>query len=197
MRSSAYFSYSDHELLARLKLGDEAAFAEIYARYSESMMAKAVSMFRSSVQAADVVQEIFLSLWRRRASLDIMSLENYLLQSTRFMILHTLTEDKARQDLSNRLIQASSDVLMSDPLLLKELEYLVTEILEGLPEDQRTIFRMHRQGDMTYPQIAGELGISVKTVEKKISQTLRSLRQGIGDYTYLGICCFILMRSLP
>jgi RNA polymerase sigma-70 factor (ECF subfamily) len=68
----------------------------------------------------------------------------------------------------------------TDPSKIKEYKelkaFLETKVSE-LPPDIGQVFRMHRDGGLTYPKIAEELEISVKTVEKKISIALRLLRK--------------------
>jgi RNA polymerase sigma factor (sigma-70 family) len=72
-------------------------------------------------------------------------------------------------------------MIIENPLLYKELEHLIRDLLDGLPEDARTAFLLNRDEKLTYAEIAGKMGVSVKTVEKKMSQTLRHLRQGLRE----------------
>ncbi len=129
--------------------------------------------------AQDVVQEVFISLWNRRAEVHIEKLPAYLHQAVRFQELkavHRLQSDTAFYD---RLASIAQDLIHHEPLLYNEMEQTVRNLLSRLPEDQRSILRMSREEGLTYRQIAEKMGISIKTVEKKISLSLRAIRKGM------------------
>lgn len=195
MRNSDYIALSDHELLNRMRGDDGPAFTEIYGRYSESLFARAKAILHNSEFTADIVQEAFLSLWQRRKEARIEHLGNYLHQSVRFLVFQSIREGKARAEFFDRLSQVSQELLFTDPLLFKELQSLIPEIMRGLPEDQQRIFRMHREQQMTYQQIADELKISVKTVEKKMSLTLKSFRIQTNDFLFVMVMMYLVCEA--
>ena len=192
MRNSDYISFSDHELLNRMRLDDSQAFTEIYARYSESLFARAKTILQRSGNTADIVQQAFLSLWQRRKVAQIEHLGNYLHQSVRFLVFQAIKDGKAQQKFFDRVSQASHELLFTDPLLFKELQSLIPEIMHGLPADQQRIFRMHREQQMTYQQIAEELNISIKTVEKKMSLALKSFRIKTNDLMFAMVLLYMV-----
>ncbi|HEY1199683.1 MAG TPA: sigma factor-like helix-turn-helix DNA-binding protein, partial [Niastella sp.] len=55
------------------------------------------------------------------------------------------------------------------------------QLIQSLPPDEQEIFLLHRDGGLTYKQIAEQKNISVKTVEKKMSHALKEIRFGIDD----------------
>ena len=67
---TAYFGYTDLELINLLKSGDQNAFTEIYNRYFRVLYLHAVRRLRDEDEARDVVQELFASLWLRRDTLQ-------------------------------------------------------------------------------------------------------------------------------
>ena len=69
-----YFGDSlETELLDRLSSGEEQAFRALYDMYWEELYVSARKVLRSELDAADIVQEVFLSLWRRRTELNMNS----------------------------------------------------------------------------------------------------------------------------
>lgn len=173
--------FKDSDLVLLLNQNDETAFTEIYNRYWTLVYATANKILRNETVAEDIVQEVFLSIWKRSGKLQIQSLKPYLLQATRFQVFKAIRAGKADGDFYTRLTHISNEIRSDNPLLYKEVQRMVKQEIASLPEDQRTIFLMSRQQDLTYSKIAEMLGISVKTVEKKISQSLRTLRLRLRD----------------
>ena len=68
------------------------------------------------------------------------------------------------------------------------------DTIRSLPDDQLAIFNMHREGGMTYNQIAIEKNISIKTVEKKMSQALRHLRSGLDKILFIFLNISVLLN---
>lgn len=173
------FNHNDEQLLSLLQQNDEAAFTEIYNRYWKILYSSAHNILQVKDTAQDAVQEVFISLWKRRAVVKIESLKAYLFQSVRFQVLKAIRSEKADAGFYKRLTIVSKDILTDDPLLFKELDQILAKVIQSLPEDQQAIFAMSRDKQMTYKEIAAEKNISVKTVEKKMSQTLRHIRGGL------------------
>lgn len=177
----AYDLYQDRELVRLMQHDDAAAFTELYNRHWKSLYYTALSILRQEEVCRDIVQEVFVSVWQRRADVDIEFPKTYLQQATRFQVFKAIHADKASREFYGRLAEVSADIILENPLLYKELEHLVKDILDSLPEDARRAFLMSREEKLTYSEIAVRMDISVKTVEKKMSQTLRVLRKRLGD----------------
>jgi RNA polymerase sigma-70 factor (ECF subfamily) len=164
-----------------LSQNDELAFAEIYNRYWKLLYSSAHNILQVKASAQDAVQEVFISLWKRRADLQVDALQPYLHQAVRFQVFKAIRAEKTDQQFFNRLALISRDILFEDPMLFKELETLYQQLINALPPDEQEIFRLHRDSGLTYKQIAEQKNISVKTVEKKMSRSLRELRFGLDD----------------
>ncbi|HXB43081.1 MAG TPA: sigma-70 family RNA polymerase sigma factor [Puia sp.] len=160
---------------------DIAAFTELYNRRWKSLYYTAKSILRNDESCRDIVQEDFTSIWQRRADILIEFPKIYLQQATRFQVIKAIHADKASHEFYDRLGTVSADLVLENPLVYKELEHLVRDLLERLPEDARSAFLLNRDEKLTYHEIAERMDISVKTVEKKMSQILRALRKGLSD----------------
>lgn len=68
---SCYTQYTDTELLGLLRNDDNSAFDAIYQRYWEKLFAVANNRLQNRMEGEEVVQDVFFSIWRRRAELDI------------------------------------------------------------------------------------------------------------------------------
>jgi RNA polymerase sigma-70 factor (family 1) len=177
----AYTICPDKELAQLLQQDDAGAFTELYNRHWKSLYYTAMSILQNSEASRDIVQDVFMSLWQRRGEVSIAYPKTYLQQATRFQVFRAIHADKASKEFYQRLASVSADMIMDNPLVYKELEHLVRDLLEALPEDARTAFLLNRDEKLTYSEIAQKMDISVKTVEKKMSQTLRHLRKGLRE----------------
>jgi RNA polymerase sigma-19 factor, ECF subfamily len=188
-------TYSDDQLVSLLQQSNEAAFTEIYNRYWKSLYTSAHNILQLNHTAQDAVQEVFISLWNRRDAVKIDSLKPYLFQSVRFQIFKAIRAEKTDNNFFKRLSMVSEHIYNEDPILSKELSRFYKQVLLSLPEDEREIFRMHRDDGLTYKQIAELKNISVKTVEKKMSHVLKQLRLGL-NHTIKTFIFLELIKSL-
>lgn len=176
-----YPTHTDDQLLKQLHQSDEHAFAEIYNRYWKPLYTSAHNVLQAKETAQDAVQEVFISLWKRREAVQVEVLQSYLYQAVRFQVFKAIRAAKTDQDFFNRLAGISKDILIEDPVLFKELETIYQQLIQSLPADEQEIFLLHRDGGLTYKQIAEQKNISIKTVEKKMSHALKEIRFGMDD----------------
>ena len=188
-----YPAHTDTELLRMLSQHDELAFAGIYNRYWKLLYLSAHNILQVKAAAQDAVQEVFISLWKRRADIQVDALQPYLHQAVRFQVFKAIRAEKTDQQFFNRLALITRDILFEDPVLFKELDTLYQQLVKALPPDEQEIFRLHRDSGLTYKQIAEQKNISVKTVEKKMSRSLKELRFGLDD-ALLVITTIYLMK---
>jgi RNA polymerase sigma-70 factor (family 1) len=174
-----YTGLDDTQLLKLLQEEDEEAFAEIYNRYWKLLYTTANNIIRNESAAQDAVQEVFIALWQKGKETDIQFLKAYLQQAVRFQVLKAIRSQKADEQFYNRLSSITSDIIYENPLLFKEQEGLLRQILDSLPDDCRLVFKLSREENLTYRQIAAQLEISEKTVEKKMSICLRQIREAL------------------
>jgi len=187
-----YPTHTDDQLLKQLYQSDEGAFAEIYNRYWKPLYTSAHNVLQVKEAAQDAVQEVFISLWNRREAVQVDILQAYLHQAVRFQVFKAIRAAKTDQDFFNRLAGISKDILIEDPVLFKELETLYQQIIQTLPPDEQEIFLLHRDGGLTYKQIAEQKNISVKTVEKKMSRALKEIRFGMDDALTIMIVAYLV-----
>lgn len=172
-----YSAFDDPQLLQLLFQEDQNAFVEIYNRYWKLLFYTANNIIRDRDIAQDAVQEVFVTLWQRRTEVTIQSLKAYLQQAVRFQVLKAIKAQKTDDQFYSRLANVTADIVYENPLLFKEQQALLQQIMASLPEDCRYIFHLSREEHLTYKQIAGQLNISEKTVEKKMSICLKHFRQ--------------------
>jgi len=133
---------------------------------------------RRGVDVDDLVQEVFLRLARRTETEPVERLEGYV-----FAIANSVLTDTFRRD-GRRIPQGgSSDQLAPTPddrsperiYLAREEIDRVERGLRELPEKTRFVFVLNRYEDLSYSQIARQLGVSVSAVEKHMMRALAHL----------------------
>ncbi len=164
------------EWIVRIRNGDEAAFEQLYRTFVPGLVAFAAGYVDRRAIAEEIVQELFLTIWRKRAELDICTaVPTYLFTATRNLAIDHLRRDRRFTPWDSAIVGHIDDKSAPrETALLEMLE--LQDAIRRLPTRCRLIFTLSRQQDMTYAQIAHSLGISVKTVEVQMSRALQRLR---------------------
>ena len=180
---AAYSTYTDQELVELLKKGDRLAFTEIYNRYSGLLYLYAFKLTTDSDVTKDITQELFLSLWDNRETLDVKtSLPAYLYTAVRYKFLKQVAHQKVKTGYAENFLHtfesgiSSTDAYMEEKDLIKTVERLVSE----LPPKMARAFILSKLEFRTHEEIAKELNISEKTVKNLISQATMQLKPKIG-----------------
>lgn len=184
----------DIQLLQLLKEENEEAFAEIYNRYWKLLYITAHNIIRDEHFAKDAVQEVFIALWQRRMNASIQVLKAYLQQAVRFQVLKSIRAQKTDEQFYSRLAAVTADIVYDNPLHFKEQDALLREIMNRLPEDCRLVFKLSREEHLTYKQIASQLNISEKTVEKKMSICLKHVREALEQNKLLSVILLLALN---
>lgn len=172
----------EDELIQRLSNHDRGAFEQIFKTYYSDLCKFCVKYVRDEQVAEEVVQEVFINIWERRASLTITtSVKSYLFTAIRnrsFNYLKLqLPKEQKKVDLDGvGFIEEDSK---EQQMIMDELKDYVHSAIESLPNKCRIIFNLSRNAGMTYKEIAEELDISVKTVENQIGLALKKLRENL------------------
>nr|WP_121273726.1 RNA polymerase sigma-70 factor [Pedobacter schmidteae] len=179
-----FSKYSDQELAAFLRSGDAAAFKAIYKKYWDKLLVVAGKRLDDLHEAEEVLQDIFLNLWLRRADFQLrISFDNYFAVAVKFQIINRLAK-RSRESSRNKAfaidrVEATEPVAIQFDLAL--LKQQVSETIDALPSKCQLVFKMSREQDMSNKEIAKTLEISEKTVEKHMTSALKTLRTRFGN----------------
>ncbi len=176
----------DRELLERLRGGDgaEEAFDAIFRAWYEPLVRAAAAMLRDRAAAEEVVQDMMLTLWRRRDTLAVgESLKAYLYQATRNRALNHIRRLRVEQRGEPFALERAPTHPVADAALgERELAEAIRDAVAGLPPRCREVFELSRMRGLTYAEIASTLEISVKTVEVQMGKALRVLRERLAAW---------------
>lgn len=171
----------DDELTVLLKAGNESAFTEIYNRYWDKLYIQAHRLLKDADAAEEIVQDVFLMLWKKRAELTIQSLKCYMGAMTRYAVYHFISKDKKNKKHENVIglitAQAAAETDIDNKLLLE----IVTQLSNKLPEKCRLVFVYNKLQDQSLADVAEQLHISQKTAEGHLTKALRVIRTNLGN----------------
>jgi len=182
-----YNELSDLELTELLKAKDQGAFAEIYSRYWNKLMAIAYNHTKDKSAAQEIVQELFIGLWNRRDQLEILNIGNYLATAIKFSIYKQIDKEKRRREVENNgtgFYNYSED---EEKIEAKFLQEYINGLVEQLPEKCRLVFNYSRVQGLSIPEIANEMNISEKTVEGHLTKGLKTIKSNLKDSGILSL----------
>ncbi|MEN8157118.1 MAG: RNA polymerase sigma-70 factor [Bacteroidota bacterium] len=172
---------------------DQGAFENLFREYFPPLMAFARKILVDEDDAREVVQKVFISLWEKRSEIDLSTtLKSYLFTSVHNRSLNVIRDRKKFS--SEELPEVAGNWDVSAQIESMELEGKIMDVIEGLPEKCREIFRLNRFDGLKYSEIANQLGISVKTVENQMSKALKILREKLSRY--MTILLWLILNSL-
>ena len=156
-------------------------FELIYGRYCERLLSFALKLSGNRELSEQIVQDLFVSLWERRESLVVHSLENYLFKCVKYQLFRWSRNEQVK----SFFLVEQMEVYVDDNLPETDLELLslLAKAIEQLPEKRRRILMMSKMSEMTPDEIASLLNLSRQTVKNQLSQAMKQLRLALKDYS--------------
>lgn len=172
---------------------DIESFNELYTKYKECFTRFAKTYVHDRDQAEDIVVESLMYYWENRASLNTgNNIPSYVLTVIKHKCMNFLQRARTRQEIEDYLVQteewelnikiATLEACNPEQLFSDEVQHLIDETLDSLPELTRDIFISSRYNNMNHKEIAETFGLSTKSVEYHITKTLKLLRVTLKDY---------------
>lgn len=173
----------DASLIPQIRAGDERSFDNLYRRFYAPLVGFAMHYGIARALAEEMVQETFLGVWRTRATWDVRgTVREYIFGAVRNRVLdyrrHERVIDAAGARVGAQAVAGvaqradAPDTLVTDA----ELRSAVDAELARMPEERRQVLVLRWQEDLSYPEIAAILGISVNAAKQQGSRAQRALR---------------------
>ena len=187
-------SSPDADLLRRIAAGDAAAVDDLYERFRRPAFALARRILADDTLAEDVLQDVFLSVWRDPGAFDGRrgSFASWLMA-----MVHHKAVDAVRREESQRRRQtlAEDDLALRAPLSTADVEEeawsrsvaeRVRTALGDLPESQREALTLAYYGGYTQREVAALTGAPLGTVKTRMLAGMRRLKEGLGPASAAG-----------
>ena len=173
-------------------LDGEKGFKLVFETYYPRLLRFANTYVDDRFEAENIVQDVFLKLWEKRASLPAdINMQAYLLTMVKNQCMDFLRHRKIVEEhfVDWEIVEQQEDAfnyyainqLDPEQMDVESLERLVEKAIIDLPKQCRRVFELSRYEGLKYKEIAERLGISVKTVETHISNALKILRITLKD----------------
>ena len=170
----------DFDLVQRISDGDQRALALIYRRYSGQVFGLAKRIIRNNELAADVVQDVFVSLWNRPEAFDRDrgTLRAFLLAKTHGRTIDIIRSESARRIREERDIRltAQAEPTLDEEVWQMTLVAKVRDAVAGLPDRERQVIEFAYLGGLTYREVALRLEMPEGTVKSRIRSGLARLQ---------------------
>ncbi len=168
------------EVLAQIRLGDKEALVRLYEEYCGLVFGIAIRVLRNRAAAEDVVQDVFLQLWRNPAAFDAQRgrLAPWLAVITRHKAVDALRKSKHERPSEENLV---SDVPQPHvPLHLVADADKARRLMALLPVEQKLVLELAYLDGLTHMEIAQKIGEPLGTVKSRIRLGLLTLRKELG-----------------
>ena len=186
----------DSETIKQFKADDMSAFDIIYRKYSKKLHRFAYSIIKVKPDAEGIVHEVFIKVWEKRNKIDeYLSFESYLFtityNTTISFIRKKVKESKYIEYLKSIQNPSIQSTIIPE-IEYKELKDKSEKIIGLLPPRQKQIYKLSREEELTYKEIAAKLSISVNTVETHMERALKSIRKKLGDVSIVLLILYYL-----
>ena len=181
--------------MARVRQRDTAALRDLYDRHSSMVYGLGLRILRDPTEAEDLVQDVFLHLWRRAELFDGQrgQFTGWLVSLARNRAIDRLRARRTRERKTDEFEAEVADLPApgaSNPdetTYAAELRGAVTRALAHLPEPQRVALELAYFGGLSHTEIAERLAAPLGTVKARIRQGMIRLRDLLGDFADAGL----------
>ena len=160
-------------------LDDQQAYKELYTSLYGFLFSFARSIVHSRESAEEIVSDVFIKLWERRAELEkIENLKVYLYVATRNIAFNYLDKQKRSPTNSIDDIEAEFTSIYFDPeqlLVTADMLALIQKAIDKLPPKCKLIFKLAKEDGLKYREVAEVLNLSIKTVENQLAIALEKI----------------------
>lgn len=165
-----------------MSLCNSKIFEDVYSRYSDDLFNFLYYTLGDKNKAEDVTQNVFLTLWEECKNVTLEKVKSYLFTLGRNKSLNLIKHDKVvfnfRSEVNNSINLEAPDYQIEYNEYKKLLENTIGELNEG----ERQVFLMNRIDKKKYTEIAEELGLSVKAVEKRMHNALAHIKAKLDGF---------------
>ncbi|MEO7992325.1 MAG: RNA polymerase sigma-70 factor [Chryseolinea sp.] len=179
-----FIHHTEEQLLEAIRIDNEKAFAELFRRYWRKAHGLAHSKVHSKEVAEEIVQDLFITLWNKRATLQINNFSSYLYTTVKNRSLNYIEACIVREKYWTyyKAFVPQFEESTEKAVAYDELVEAIENEMNHLPEKSKKVFRLNRLEGRSIPEIATALNLSEKAIEYHITRSLKQLRLHLKDY---------------
>jgi RNA polymerase sigma-70 factor (ECF subfamily) len=177
-------------LAGRVRDGDRQAFEAMYRTYYRQLVGFVYHYLRSEASAEEVVQELFLAIWRHREQWELRTtLRTYLFQGARNRAVNQARHQAVVNATTHAAVANGCALGMGEPpadlhqeLEAADLAAAARRAIERLPARCKMAFTLCRTHGLSYAETARAMGISEHTVKIQMGRALKAIRLGLAPW---------------
>ena len=180
---------------------DIATFNKLFNEHYQKFVYFAMGYVKDEARSQDFVSDAFCTFWEKKDELpDDINVPAYILTIVRNNCLNYIKHKKVKLRAAKELSDHAQWVMDTkinsleackpDKIFSEEINHIVNNTVNKLPKRTAKIFRMSRFEQLSHREIANQLGVSTKTIEYHITQSLNELRINLKDFLTLLVLLF-------
>ncbi len=156
-------------------------FKKLFDQYFEDV--RRYLLYRSGDEeiATDIAQDTFMRIWEKQMVIEPKTAKNLLIKIGRDLYINRYNKEKRAFNFFETYQINEEGLSPEDQLNFDELQKAYEDALRTMPEKQREVFLMSRIDELKYREIADQLGLSIKAIEKRMSLALDHLKVHLKD----------------
>ncbi len=166
-------------IVKKIRKSDRLAFRQLFDFFQDSLYRYIFYKIRDEDAAEDILQDVFIKVWEHRKELKEDGLQSYLFTIANNLSLNHLRHGKIILKHEDFVRNTTKNSISNTPMEKEELMMYISLAVDKLSEKTKNVFLMSRNQQMSYKEIAKELGISISTVESHMVKALRTIRESI------------------
>ena len=197
-----YDHVNEKALIILLKNDDYKAFTIIYELYSLRILGRLIRLVRSEEMAEELLQELFVRIWEKRASIDPnLHFKSYLFSIAQNLVYDHFRKISLNEKFRSHFILSNSEGYehVEEDLLYKQTQQHIMNAIAKLPPQCRRVFVLFKLEGKSYQEICDSLQISKSTVNNHITKANMLLKDQLPYYQSHGviIALVLFLKTLP
>ena len=171
----------DKEIILQMSQGDQKAYEQVFRRFYPKVHRFVSMLLKNEDDADDVCQMIFLKVWNKREKFTgIADFDSYLFILAKYTVINYIsTKHIIPIDIDSIPDPYANAASPHDDVVAKDTQLLIDMVVENMPQQRQTIYRMSREEHLKNDEIALRLGIQKKTVENHLNLALKEIKKAL------------------
>ena len=181
--------------ITELTNSDESSLEVLFNYYYPRLYHFSKSFLKIETGIDDILQEVFLKVWQNRKQITSVSTFNaYIFTITKNLLLNEIRRRLNNEKIKDNLqkLSIAEEYRTFDDVEYNDLKVKIENIVNELPERQKEVYNLSREEGLSHKEIAEKLGISPKTVEYHIAQSISFLKKKIKELGLVALLYFYL-----
>ncbi|BAV07460.1 RNA polymerase sigma-70 factor, ECF subfamily [Filimonas lacunae] len=181
-------------LLEQLAQGSEPAFAMLLDKYGNNIYSQALVYVKNTQEAQDIVQEVFMKIWEKRADLTAVThFRSYLFIVARNHIISALRK-KLQVSMATDTLELEDVGYVPDYTCRhRDLSRMVTAAVQMLPQQQQKAYLLSREQGLSHDEVAARMQVTREAAKKNISRALHFVRTFLRSHYDVPLLCISLL----